>query len=186
MLKVSHKALLGNDRYEGFAIELIEQLSTRLGFNFTFQVQNDGAYGNPKNKEKTEWDGMIGEIRAGRADLAICDLTITSDRESAVDFTMPFMTLGISILFEKPKKQDPKLFSFMQPFSKEVWLCLIGCFLLVSLSLFIMGRLSPTEWDNPFPCIEEPEVLVNQFSFKNSMWFSVGALLQQGSEIAPK
>jgi ionotropic glutamate receptor len=46
--------------------------------------------------------------------------------------------------------------------------------------------MSPEEWDNPYPCIEEPEVLINQFSLKNSMWFSIGALLQQGSEIAPK
>lgn len=186
MLKDSLLPLQGNDQYEGFAIELIEKLSLRLGFNYTFKLQADGAYGNLKNKETNEWDGMIGELMADRADFAICDLTITSERESAVDFTMPFMTLGISILFEKPKKEDPSLFSFMKPFSSDVWLCLIGCFLLVSLSLFIMGRLSPTEWDNPFPCIEEPEVLVNQFSFKNAMWFSVGALLQQGSEIAPK
>lgn len=28
------------------------------------------------------------------ADLAIADLTITSDRAAAVDFTSPFMTLG--------------------------------------------------------------------------------------------
>lgn len=29
-----------------------------------------------------------------RADLAICDLTITHERRSAVDFTTPFMNLG--------------------------------------------------------------------------------------------
>lgn len=29
-----------------------------------------------------------------KADLAICDLTITYERRTAVDFTMPFMTLG--------------------------------------------------------------------------------------------
>lgn len=29
-----------------------------------------------------------------RADLAIADLTITYEREHAVDFTMPFMNLG--------------------------------------------------------------------------------------------
>jgi hypothetical protein len=29
-----------------------------------------------------------------RADLAITDLTITAERESAADFTMPFMNLG--------------------------------------------------------------------------------------------
>ena len=29
-----------------------------------------------------------------KADIAIADLTITYDREQAVDFTMPFMNLG--------------------------------------------------------------------------------------------
>lgn len=34
-------------------------------------------------------------IEIQRADLAITDLTITSERESGVDFTMPFMNLGM-------------------------------------------------------------------------------------------
>ena len=34
-----------------------------------------------------------------KADLAIADLTITYEREQAVDFTMPFMNLGTSFLF---------------------------------------------------------------------------------------
>lgn len=96
------------------------------------------------------------------------------------------MNLGISLLFEKPKKEPPQLFSFLSPFSGEVWIYVIGALFFVSFSLFVMGRLSPAEWDNPYPCIEEPEVLENQFSFRNSVWFSIGALLQQGSEIAPK
>jgi hypothetical protein len=33
-----------------------------------------------------------------RADLAITDLTITSEREEAVDFTHPFMSLGEQFL----------------------------------------------------------------------------------------
>jgi glutamate receptor, ionotropic, invertebrate len=83
-------------------------------------------------------------------------------------------------------KEDPELFSFLSPFSDGVWACVIGSFFLVSFSLFIMGRMSPQEWDNPYACIEEPEVLYNQFNIKNSIWFTVGAVLQQGSEIAPK
>uniref|UniRef100_A0A182HTL3 Ionotropic glutamate receptor C-terminal domain-containing protein n=1 Tax=Anopheles arabiensis TaxID=7173 RepID=A0A182HTL3_ANOAR len=163
MLKDSPIKLSGNERFEGFGIDLIHELSLMLGFNYTFILQEDG-----------------------RADLAITDLTITSDRESAVDFTMPFMNLGISILFRKPTKEPPSLFSFMSPFSKQVWLYLGGAYMMVSMSLFVLGRISPKEWDNPYPCIEEPEELENQFSFSNSMWFTIGALLQQGSEIAPK
>ena len=47
-------------------------------------------------------------------------------------------------------------------------------------------RFSPYEWDNPHPCTEEAEVLVNEFSLCNSMWFTIGSLMQQGSDISPK
>ena len=36
-------------------------------------------------------------------------------REKAIDFTKPFMNLGISILFKKPDIQQAELFSFMNP-----------------------------------------------------------------------
>ncbi|XP_058127389.1 glutamate receptor ionotropic, kainate 2-like [Anopheles ziemanni] len=185
MLKDSPVKLTGNERFEGFGIDLIHELSLMLGFNYTFILQEDGVYGS-LNRDTKKWNGMVLELLEWRADLAITDLTITSDRESAVDFTMPFMNLGISILYRKPTKQPPSLFSFMSPFSKQVWLYLGGAYMMVSMSFFILGRISPKEWDNPYPCIEEPEELENQFSFSNSMWFTIGALLQQGSEIAPK
>ncbi|XP_055615442.1 glutamate receptor ionotropic, kainate 2 isoform X2 [Toxorhynchites rutilus septentrionalis] len=185
MLKDSPTKLSGNERFEGFGIDLINELSLMLGFNYTFVLQEDGMYGS-LNRETGKWNGMVQELLDWRADLAITDLTITSERESAVDFTMPFMNLGISILYRKPTKEPPSLFSFMSPFSKQVWLYLGGAYMMVSMSFFILGRLSPKEWDNPYPCIEEPEELENQFSFSNSMWFTIGALLQQGSEIAPK
>ena len=74
----------------------------------------------------------------------------------------------------------------MDPFSEEVWLYLGLSFVAVSLSLFILGRLSPTEWDNPIPCLEDPTELENQLTLGNSVWFTTGALLQQGSEVGPK
>ncbi|XP_031827369.1 glutamate receptor ionotropic, kainate 2 isoform X2 [Nomia melanderi] len=184
MLKKSAEMMTGNDRYEGFGIDIIQELSKMLGFNYTFEVQSDNVYGS-LNKVTKKWSGMLGRIIAGEADLAITDLTITSEREAAVDFTMPFMNLGISILYRKPTKTPPSLFSFLSPFSAGVWWYLIGSYISVSLVLFVIGRLCPAEWNNPYPCIEEPEELENQFTFKNSLWFTIGSIMQQGSEIAP-
>ena len=39
---------------------------------------------------------MSSKIVLQVADLAITDLTITAEREGAVDFTMPFMNLGMT------------------------------------------------------------------------------------------
>ncbi|XP_030369659.1 glutamate receptor ionotropic, kainate 2 isoform X2 [Scaptodrosophila lebanonensis] len=185
MLKETSQKLEGNDQFEGFGIELIDELSKKLGFSYSFRLQEDNKYGGI-NPATGEWNGMIREIIDNRADMGITDLTMTSERESGVDFTIPFMNLGIAILFRKPMKEPPKLFSFMSPFSGDVWLWLGLAYMGVSISMFILGRLSPAEWDNPYPCIEEPEELENQFSFANCLWFSIGALFQQGSELAPK
>ncbi|XP_050308479.1 glutamate receptor ionotropic, kainate 2-like [Anthonomus grandis grandis] len=182
MLKDSSESLVGNDRYEGFAIDLIHELSLLEGFNYTFIVQADKANGKKVNGK---WTGMIGAVIDGVADLAITDLTITLEREKDVDFTSPFMNLGISILFQKPKKAPPSFFSFAQPFAIDTWIALAVAFIVVSLSFFLLGRICPDEWNNPYPCVEEPEFLINQFTMSNSVWFATGAMLQQGSEIAP-
>lgn len=61
MLKENINKLSGNDRFEGFGIELIDELSRMLGFNYTFKLQDDKKYGS-FDKVKREWDGMIREI----------------------------------------------------------------------------------------------------------------------------
>lgn len=184
MLKESLTSLTGNDRFEGFGIDLIHELSLMEGFNYTFTIREDKANG-VKDAKTGKWSGMIGDLIERKADLAITDLTITSEREEAVDFSSPFMNLGISILYKKPKKAPPNFFSFAEPFALEVWLWLGGAYFIVSISLFVMGRLCPSEWTNPYPCIDEPEFLINQFSLRNSFWFTIGSLMQQGTEIAP-
>ncbi|CAD6992159.1 unnamed protein product [Ceratitis capitata] len=180
----SHEKLVGNDQYEGYSIDLIKNLAAKLGFNYTF-IDGGTDYGS-YNKTTNTTSGMMKEILEGRAELAISDLTITSEREEIIDFSIPFMNLGIAILYVAPKKKNTDIYSFMDPFSGEVWVYLGLVYIGVSFCFFILGRLSPTEWDNPYPCIEEPDELENQFTLNNSFWFTTGAFLQQGSEIAPK
>lgn len=64
MLKKSTTKLNGNDRYEGFAVELIQRLAERLGFNYTFVMHKDDVYGAFDTKTNTS-TGMIREIMIG-------------------------------------------------------------------------------------------------------------------------
>ena len=78
--------------------------------------------------------------------MAIAPLTISSIRERVIDFSKPFMSLGISIMIKKPEKQKPGVFSFMDPLSSQIWLCIVLSYLGVSLVLFLVSRFSPHEW----------------------------------------
>lgn len=59
MLKESAEKLSGNDRFEGFGVDLIHELSLMLGFNYSFRIQEDGVYGSLVNGE---WNGMVKEL----------------------------------------------------------------------------------------------------------------------------
>lgn len=60
MLKKSDKALVGNDRFEGFCIDLLKELASILGFSYEIHLVQDGKYGF--QDDKGQWNGMIKEL----------------------------------------------------------------------------------------------------------------------------
>jgi len=113
--------LTGNSRFEGFCLDLLEQMSDQVGFKYVLELVPDNNYG-AMNITSGEWNGLVKELIGGNADLAIGALTINFAREAVIDFTKPFMNLGISILFKIPSGKPTRLFSFMNPLAVEIWL----------------------------------------------------------------
>jgi ionotropic glutamate receptor len=121
-----------------------------------------------------------------KADLAISAFTINFKRQQVVDFTKPFLNLGISILYKVPRSKKPGLFSFLNPLSLEIWMYTLITYILISLIMMILARFSPYEWRNKHPCNLNNDYVENQFTAWNSLWFAMGTLMQQGSDINPK
>ena len=46
MLKESAEILRGNDRFEGFVVDVIDEVSKILGFKYILQMVSDGNYGS--------------------------------------------------------------------------------------------------------------------------------------------
>uniref|UniRef100_A0AAR2LFJ8 Glutamate receptor n=1 Tax=Pygocentrus nattereri TaxID=42514 RepID=A0AAR2LFJ8_PYGNA len=185
MFKKSDKPLCGNDRFEGYCVDLLRELAAILGFRYEIQLVEDGKYG-ALEESTGQWNGMVRELMDHKADLAVAPLTITYVREKVIDFSKPFMTLGISILYRKPNGTNPGVFSFLNPLSPDIWMYILLAYLGVSCVLFVIARFSPYEWYNPHPCNPDSDMVENNFTLLNSFWFGVGALMQQGSELMPK
>lgn len=83
---------------------------------------------------------MTWDLLLQRADLAVAPLTITYVRETVIDFSKPFMTLGISILYRKPSGTSPGVFSFLSPLAPDVWMWVLLSCLGVSCVLFVIAR----------------------------------------------
>ncbi|XP_032374501.1 glutamate receptor ionotropic, kainate 5 isoform X1 [Etheostoma spectabile] len=185
MRRDNYQDFQGNDQYEGFCVDMLKELADSLKFSFKIKLVDDGLYGAPE--PNGSWTGMVGELINRKADLAVAGFTITSEREKVIDFSKPFMTLGISILYRVQLSRKPGYFSFLDPFSPAVWLFMLLAYLAVSCVLFLAARLSPYEWYNPHPCLRDRrDILENQYTLGNSLWFPIGGFMQQGSEIMPR
>uniref|UniRef100_A0A8D2D518 Glutamate receptor n=1 Tax=Sciurus vulgaris TaxID=55149 RepID=A0A8D2D518_SCIVU len=188
MLKKNANQFEGNDRYEGYCVELAAEIAKHVGYSYRLEIVSDGKYG-ARDPDTKAWNGMVGELVYGRADVAVAPLTITLVREEVIDFSKPFMSLGISIMIKKPQKSKPGVFSFLDPLAYEIWMCIVFAYIGVSVVLFLVSRFSPYEWHS-----EEFEEgrdqttsdQANEFGIFNSLWFSLGAFMQQGCDISPR
>lgn len=90
--------LTGNDRYEGYAVDLVDAISKILSkqwpficcivflfmnclsidFNYVLKINDAGTYGSIDKAGK--WNGMIREVLDGRTHIAAGAITITAER----------------------------------------------------------------------------------------------------------
>uniref|UniRef100_A0A8C4GX31 Glutamate receptor n=1 Tax=Dicentrarchus labrax TaxID=13489 RepID=A0A8C4GX31_DICLA len=189
MYKKNYMHLDGNDRYEGYCVDLASEIAKHVGIKYKLSIVMDGKYGARDPETKT-WNGMVGELVYGRADIAVAPLTITLVREEVIDFSKPFMSLGISIMIKKPQKSKPGVFSFLDPLAYEIWMCIVFAYIGVSVVLFLVSRFSPYEWNleeqDETKDPQTPPDPPNDFGIFNSLWFSLGAFMQQGCDISPR
>ena len=71
--------------YTGLAIELWEHVAGQLGITYEYEQVNDIP-------------SLLNKITVGDADVALTELTVTSDRMRYMDFTQPWFDSGLRIM----------------------------------------------------------------------------------------
>lgn len=119
-------------------------------------------------------------------------LTVTYQRSQVVDFTKPFLSLGISVLFKIPQQQRPSVFSFMNPLGSATWLYIMLAAVVVTFLTYIVAHVTPYEWKNHHVCnirqdshVPPNGPLINRFTFSNTCWYVFSTLLKGCCEFHP-
>jgi polar amino acid transport system substrate-binding protein len=69
----------------GFSIELWERIAERLKLQASYQIAPDVS-------------SLLGEVKAGKADVGVAAISITSAREQEFDFSQPILNAGLQIM----------------------------------------------------------------------------------------
>ncbi len=130
-----------NGRLTGYSIELWERVVREAKLPF----DPDAGYKVVENVQ-----GMLDELRAGRADAGVAAVSITSEREKTIDFSYPFKESGLQILTkEQPGSSFSKIVGGL--FKGDILWLLGGLLLVMLLNSHIIWFLERKRNAESFP-----------------------------------
>ena len=155
-----------NDRWAGFSIDLWDKMAQQLGWKYEWV------------EVKTVTD-QLQAVQSGGADLAMAGISITSEREAAVDFSHPYFNAGLQIMVPAQKNRSA-LGSFTAYLSPAL-LQILG---LALVFLIVMAHLVwlVERGHNP----EMPRAYLS--GIWEAAWWSLGTIgtLEYGDKSKPK
>ena len=119
--------------------------------------------------------------------MAVSTLTISPEREKAVDFTQPYFNQGFKIVMKKTDMEDKvDTWGFLNPFEKTLWMAIIGSSIIVGIVVWIFDRLSPYGFHGRVARSEnvtsEEIHAKNALSILNSLWAATSSFMEQGPD----
>ncbi|XP_047343769.1 uncharacterized protein LOC124946711 isoform X1 [Vespa velutina] len=153
----------------GLSIDLMSLVARELGFRFDLYVAQDGLFGKRNGRSGT-WNGIMGELVSGRAQLAFAAMSVSAHRAEAVDFTTPYFFSGVSFLTAPKLKSEIPLFAFLFPFSTELWIAVFTSLNLTAIAVALY------EWFSPFGLNPWGRQRSKNFSIASALWVMWGLL----------
>ncbi|KAK3732799.1 hypothetical protein QZH41_006027 [Actinostola sp. cb2023] len=154
----------------GLAIDILTYVKSELEFEPLVYFVRDGNYG-AKNVTSNQWNGIVLDLVTGEADISI-DLMTNEARSAVVDFSQRWTEAGLALLvLVGEKKVDTIDFAFLDPFTMELWLGMVGIVNLYLVTLWIVDRLSPY---GCYATRRRDKTRDEVFDLDGSMWYSWG------------
>ena len=124
------------DCFKGIFANILHDLSDKM--NFTYTINRAYMWGSVTNGT---WNGMVGMLKNGKADIAATDLTITNERSGVVDFLPSLMETTEELYMKNPGDAFSTV-SYIGAFTKTSWKA-IG-FWIIMMPLILLGILKKT------------------------------------------
>ncbi|XP_061044894.1 LOW QUALITY PROTEIN: glutamate receptor ionotropic, NMDA 3B [Eubalaena glacialis] len=150
----------------GYCIDLLERLAEDAPFDFELYIVGEGKYGELRDGR---WTGLVGDLLAGGAHMAVTSFSINSARSQVVDFTSPFFSTSLGIMVRAWDTASP-IGAFTWPLHWSMWPLHWSMWLGVFTALHLTALfLTLYEWRSPFGLTPRGHNLGTVFSYSSAL-----------------
>ncbi|XP_047160163.1 glutamate receptor 2.8-like [Vigna umbellata] len=125
-----------NYNISGYCMEVFNAVITHLPFNVSLHVEPHDI----DSSEGSGYDALLKLIPSSKYDVVVGDITILANRSKFVDFTVPYTGSGVKMVVPVRHGRDKNMWTFVKPFSWDLWLSIIIISTFIGLAILIMER----------------------------------------------
>jgi polar amino acid transport system substrate-binding protein len=100
-LRAEQKELIVGMEMSFPPFEMLDSSGKPAGVSVDLALAMGKALDRPIRFENIPFDGLIPSLKTGKIDLIISSLTMTEDRKKSIDFSDPYLKMGLAILANK-------------------------------------------------------------------------------------
>ncbi|XP_064635760.1 glutamate receptor ionotropic, kainate 3-like [Lineus longissimus] len=164
-------------QFTGFCVDILDELAKQYNFSYKMVESIDGKWGAPN--EDGSWNGLIGMVIRGEADMAIGPFTITHIRETVIDFTASYLQDGAGIIMKRPEDES-KEFRMFRPFHWTIWSAIAGAVLMTGLGVGLINHFEPNGRSR-----RKDGTFIKDLGIRGSIWTAYRILIHQGAMALP-
>ncbi|XP_027440999.2 LOW QUALITY PROTEIN: glutamate receptor ionotropic, NMDA 3B [Zalophus californianus] len=142
-----------------YCVDLLERLAADTPSDFELYIVGDGKYGALRGGR---WTGLVGDLLAGGAHVAVTSSSINSARSQVVDFRSPFFSTSLRIMVRARGTASP-IGAFTWPLHWSVWLGVFAALHLTALFLTLY------EWRSPYGLTPRGRNRATVFSYSSAL-----------------
>ncbi|CAF1369107.1 unnamed protein product [Rotaria sordida] len=146
----------------GYIPDLIDLLQNKMGFIPNIElISSNITY------------SLLGQLVENRDyDIIIGDVTVTATRRAKIDFSQPIFDNSLRIVMRQTSDVDIDLFAFLNPFTRDLWLLIVGITIFASILICLLEREKNRKL--------RKQSIINLCVM--SMWYTFGNLVGYGVE----
>ncbi|KAH7865219.1 hypothetical protein Vadar_003802 [Vaccinium darrowii] len=145
-VKVEIDPLTNATKVSGISIDIFDSVIGALPYALPyeyhpFEIGDDSSAAKPGSY----YNDLVYQVYLQRDyDAAVGDITITANRSSYVDFTLPFAEGGVSMIVPIKYEDTDSIWTFLKPLNMKLWLASIAFFILTGFAVWVLEhRIDP-------------------------------------------